>query len=308
MKSIFQRLEVLTIVGFLSAGMCQAQTQETEVQESGAQNSRRVQVQRRAVISDTDATGMGYGVRQNQDLLDQSVQYLTGRPLEVISARKQAHPLILSEMATDPNKYDQMVEDLNIMARILNKTLMGITGRDRRDMVMGIIVSSISDQPDFQSLYLDGFGALFLLRVDFPLVPPAKEPVEETARPTTSETWEQAKRELYAPSQPGRYVERLQRIVGREEKQYDADRVERLKTDLLESLKNATNIRNLKPDDRVQVVVLAERAGSGNDEDEASDSRRSAMILRVSKKDADSFANNELSADEFIANATTLIY
>ena len=162
-------------------------------------------------------------------------------------------------------------EDLNVMAHILDKA----TGDKSESTAMGVKLTVLSSRDVVNSLYLDGYGALFTMSVNFPLLPPpaaANAKVEpETPKPST--TWEQAKRELYP--QPGdSYDARLglrimdveaasaaKRSADSNASKYDADKVNKLRDSLVEAMRNAANIRELKPDDSVTVCV----SGSSSD-------------------------------------------
>jgi hypothetical protein len=113
--------------------------------------------------------------------------------------------------------------------------------------------------------------------------------------------------------------------------EYDAERVEELKDAILESLKNATHIRDLKADESITVVVTGgagsrpdrratrktttdgrntleehsvwidgSRAGAGRGE--------ATLTLRVKKSDADAFAKGKLDLDEFRKRAIARVY
>ena len=68
-------------------------------------------------------------------------------------------------------------------------------------------------------------------------------------KPEANSDWEDAKQELYGQHGGGR-------VMAAPSEPYDEERVNRLRDGLLESLKNATNIRGLKPDDSITVCVF----------------------------------------------------
>jgi len=109
--------------------------------------------------------------------------------------------------------------------------------------------------------------------------------------------------------------------------------VNELKDGLLEALKNATNIRNLKPDETITVCVfggvsavpakvrVAAKPKPSVSEDEADElqvfladrengppARGTIMTIRVKKSDVDAFAQGKLSADEFRTKAAIIAY
>jgi hypothetical protein len=99
----------------------------------------------------------------------------------------------------------------------------------------------------------------------------------------------------------------------------------------MDDLANAKNIRHLKPDDSVTVVVLGSGAGGalrrweghtpagkrkaimsagGNGEEAAASDAgsQSTMTLRARKSDIDAFAKGKLSAEEFRKNVSVQVY
>src|SRR5437762_8289829 len=123
---------------------------------------------------------------------------------------------------------------------------------------MGINVLFAPGSGSIRNLYLEGYGALFLLNVNFPLLPPPEktEPMKEKTE--TDSTWEEAKQELYGQSDAWAQVGKTSRffMAPGPQQEYDKDRVEDLKDGLLEALKNATNIRNLKADESITVCIF----------------------------------------------------
>ena len=138
------------------------------------------------------------------------------------------------------------------MSRILEKAASeragGHGGQPYGATAMGIDVFFTPAANPLRSLYLDGYGALFMLNVGFPFLPPPHAEGQQEKTEANSD-WEDAKQELYG--QPWWRT----RLVAPTEP-YDEERVNRLREGLLESLKNATNIRGLKPDDSITVCVF----------------------------------------------------
>ena len=105
--------------------------------------------------------------------------------------------------------------------------------------------------PDGRRLYLEGFGALFMVKVGFPVTPPAAVTHKKSAAATATE-WEKAKDEvLNEEASPAGFDAEVTTDID-----YDAAQVENLKKGLLQSLKNAANIRQLKPEEFVGVTVF----------------------------------------------------
>jgi len=189
------------------------------------------------------------------------------------------------------------------------------------------------DSPD-QRRNLEGYGAVFFLEVAFPLLPPPKKTEEVKAKPPVSSEWEEARRKLDAARSPEPRVNGVFRN-NRGGFEYDADKVDRLKDDLLDSLKNASHIRDLKPEESITVVVtgssgnrpqrVVSRRNSGdgkNNRTAVEEIHRdvsfapgvpgahseSTMTMRVKKADAEAFASRKLDLEEFRKRSTTRTY
>ena len=158
-------------------------------------------------------------------------------------------------------------EDMNVMSRIFEKnleqervtTLTNNIFLPGRRNAYGMLLGSSRGQ--IQSMYLQGFGALFLLKVDFPLSPPPdlQEQEQETQKAEEGDpVWHEMRQQIYEPEK----VDRRRRTDSPESK-YDAEKVENLKTTLIQALKHAANIRSLKPDESVILTVVGKGESTG---------------------------------------------
>jgi hypothetical protein len=206
------------------------------------------------------------------------------------------------------------------MSRILAKAV----GHDQKEAAMGIVLSALPGSRRPQSMYLEGYGALFLLNVQFPLVPPAKE--DEKAEKQADTTWEKTKQELYG-SRTGNM-----RIWNDRAVEYDQQQVDDLKKDVLDALKNAGNIRAVKPDESITVAVLGNHAGGPGrfvksattftpdgarktnrfytvgDRARVGAGRETTLIIRAKKSDVDAFNKGTIESDEFKKRASISAY
>src|SRR5208337_789596 len=126
--------------------------------------------------------------------------------------------------------------------------------------------------------------------------------------------WEAARQELYST--------RAEEGVGvGSYEAYDEEKVNKLKTTLLESVKDATNIRGLKPEDVVTICVaggpaagkvwhkvLAAGSGGGGVSFRSPANRQSILTLRVKKSDIDAFAKGKIGLDDFQKRAQIATY
>ncbi|MBI2924185.1 MAG: hypothetical protein HYY24_00590 [Verrucomicrobia bacterium] len=230
-----------------------------------------------------------------------------------------AAPLIVRGPKTDAATVTRLKEDLAIMSRILSKAIARDMDSDKqREVAMGIFLSSGPSSRRLQNMYLEGYGALFLVNVRFPLVAPVVKK-EETPEKPADTTWEEARREVFGgPDRDRRW--KINRPTVRVAA-YDPERVEELKKDLLEALKNAANLRDVKDDEHVVVIATGPSGGAvsktkrvvvhkddneeqtfedaPNDGEPAAVRRETTLTIRVKKSDVDDFAKGKLSLEQF---------
>jgi hypothetical protein len=248
--------------------------------------------------------------------------------------------LVIPREGADSKELEDCEEDLNVMARILEKA--GGRHAEKGDKAMGIAVhTSIFGQASVpRNLYLDGYGAVFFLNVNYPLVAPPPRKAEAAPKEDTSAEWEETRRELYRPSAAApnfTFVTPSGGMGSGPAEEYDAERVERLKQDLISALRNAAHIRKLKADETVTVVVAGRsgtsvepkrvtrenRTGGGGGSYGGSTgttmrlagvvhinggARGSKMILRATRADIDAMQKGQLSAEEFGKKVTVQVY
>lgn len=212
----------------------------------------------------------------------------------------------------------ELTEDLSIMCRIFDKSVpagggVGFAYGDRVDSLRWVIGQQSLGT---QGLYLDGYGALFFLRVDYPLAPTEKEGAGQT-RPKESvdSIWSQTARELSGQPQD-------EAQSPRNAPAYDAQKVENLKKTLIKTLAHASNIRMRRPQDVITLVVgawgdsggfaygryrstgwgasaIAPRSGAATPPSAARNPTAALLILRVTKADVDAFAKSQLTPAQF---------
>ena len=225
-------------------------------------------------------------------------------------------------------------EDISVMTRILEKNIQ----QARIGTAPGNIHIHTQDpfaalfgggRGGIQSIYLQGFGALFMMKVDFPLTPPPVMQDDDKETQKTEEgdpVWQKMRQQMYEPENVTRG-----RRTDRPEEKYDAEKVENLKTTLIKALKHAANIRSLKPDESVILTVtgsseatgttitstmlsggnqilLQERTTdgkmmtkvvTGSALDDIGLSSPSILVIRTKKSDIDAFAKGDLDFDQF---------
>jgi hypothetical protein len=249
---------------------------------------------------------------------------------------RSGRTLVVPAGAPDPKIFAMMEEDLNVMARVLEKAVSP-GGERGAHKAMGIEVNTFvfgSPSPA-RNLYLEGYGAVFLLNVKFPLRAPPEKPEPAKDKEETSSEWEEAKSELYGPRPGDASFGAWEAAHGLRSKteEYDAQKVEDLKSSLLEALKNASHVRQLKGNETVTLVVM----GSESARPEATITRKNSpvstpgagsrsigmagperrktgggadttLVIRVKKSDVDALAKGKLDLDEFRKRATVVVY
>jgi len=213
-----------------------------------------------------------------------------------------------------------ITEDMTVMSRIFdNKLSQARLTTGRRSWYVEDYNPFLGrDSGTIEAIYLEGYGALFLMKVNVLLSPPPealeeKETEEEDADPL----WTETKQEIYAPEELSR------RQIGRseEKEKYDAEKVEELKETLIKTLKHAANIRALKPDQSVILTVIGGRSQSATMTIRRSGVYNSrgrtrivqtapgaqmglfsptVLTIRAKKSDIDAFSKGQLDFDQFL--------
>lgn len=266
--------------------------------------------------------------------------------------------LVIPAGKIKPQELLTTMEDMTIMARIIAKRLSeqdlipevgyggygggrggyggghygrGGYGGGRMGWGYGIGAHLYEGGGAIEAIYLDGYGALFVINVDFPLLPPFEKKQQEDPEEPADEVWEKAKQEIYSP-------EDRDDEDDDDEEEFDEDKVEELQEELLEVLKHATNIRSLGPDEWVIIAVSGSRQSQQlvnfqvntqshrivvHNEDkkivsvfEPGDSLPTGvgfrppavMTIRVTKSDVDAFASGQLDLDEFRQKVQAILY
>ena len=251
---------------------------------------------------------------------------------------KPGRTLIVPGKEIEASASRALEEDLNVMARILEKAIER-KSEDDGPKAMGIDVFSSSSSSGVRNLYLDGYGAVFILNIRFPLTPPPDKAEQSKTNEPASSEWADAWDDVYGSRGEwgvdfGKGLPKdfgSPKSFGSSTEEYDADKVENLNVSVLEALRNATNIRNLKSDEKVTVVVTSSAGsvdvkkkrvtaenrsarGGGSavevreSERRADGSARSALTIHAKKSDIDSFAKGKLTLDEFRKKATVALY
>jgi hypothetical protein len=231
--------------------------------------------------------------------------------------------VVVRSTDSDPKTQANLEEDLAVMSRILDKALSQNGDEDRTRHAMGINVLFGPGPSAVRNLYLEGYGALFMMNVGFPLLPPPPKTETPKEEPQKNSAWDDARRELY-----GQRFDR--RVSGPPVEDYKAEKVSELKDALIEALKNGANIRDLKADDAITVCVFggpnapsfryrtmikrgpkAPSSATDVQEDvvrvdrgEPKTARGTLMTIKAKKANVDAFAAGKMTLEEFRGKAS----
>jgi hypothetical protein len=207
------------------------------------------------VYGSTQGTGIGFG---GSGYGGGGAGAMSGVPYTYFSTGSSGSavpPLILRFSEADPSANAAMEEDLNVMTRLIEKAFERTVGDYAPDVKMGIEMLFSSASRSVRALYVEGFGACWMIKVNFPVFA-AATPEAKPARPTTDSEWDRTKRELYG----GRAEDKL---LGQPATKFEPEQVEALTKVLLQGLKNATHIRKLKADEYLAISVFGQPQFAG---------------------------------------------
>ena len=169
------------------------------------------------------------------------------------SAKETVPPILLQFDSADPVASQHLEEDLTIMSHILDQALERGLGEDTPPSKMGVPLTYTSGSRSSRALYLAGVGPVFMIKVNMALMAAPPAPEKASHNPVDNE-WESARREVI--DNGGKNT--LTIATAAPDSRFDAEQVEALQQTLLGALKNASNIRGLKPDDFVTIAVFGQ--------------------------------------------------
>jgi hypothetical protein len=160
--------------------------------------------------------------------------------------------LVVPAEEVNPKELAAITEDMQVMSYILDERFK----ETRR--IQGVFIDFGDffgrDNRQTEATYIQGYGVLFAMEVNFSFAPPPKPQaqVQETEPPAeqVDSTWQRAKQQVFSPADA-----RGAEGPGSPD-QYNSQMVEELKRDLITTLKHAANIRGLQPDEWVILTVV----------------------------------------------------
>ncbi len=149
-----------------------------------------------------------------------------------------------------------ITEDLQVMSHIFDERFK------EPQEIKGVFVDFGDffgrDSRSTEAIYMQGYGVLFLMEVNFAFSP-APKPQEQEAQETeeyVDPDWQRAKQKLFSPKGFGGSD-----LVP--EEQYNAQQIDQIKTELIRTLKHTANIRTRGSDEWIILTVIGQSRQPG---------------------------------------------
>lgn len=343
MKSVIPTITVLIVLSLTIVGSVPAQNAHEEEFEAARGALAAAERDVKTAMKEAEAAAKQIEDKQRQMesmVLDKERLILGLRLASTQQPGGAGAVLVVPTAEMKAEEFAAIKQDMNIMTRIFDKKLNRQLrlGEGESIVLGGLLASSRNkhfisgDDKATKAIYVGGHGALFFIKVNFPLSPPREvkvEKIEEGVDPV----WEETKQEIYAPKEARATILASPDDIGFDEvlknlragtsvlPEYDAEKVDELKRKLIKTLKHAANIRSLKPQDCVvlavtgapQPVIITQIRLIHDEKDgetiyhitpkiqEARSASPSSTVLtiRVKKSDIDAFSKGELDFDQF---------
>jgi len=317
MNSLVRKFMVAAVMSLLISNITPAQ------RPSQAGQSRPVQVSStntepvsEAPVEPTSRAPYPYGEMMDED------EYMMMRGMEDMGQYRLPGPslrtgrkvFVIPATEIKTEDYLAIEQDMHVMSLIFDRAL-------RKPQMIGGVFTVLEDffgrdSHLTEAIYLDGYGALFFMEVNFVLLGPTepqkeKQPKEDEEH--VDQIWKRAEQELYSPQDLN-----VNRRTG-SAREYDSEKVENLKNTLITVLKHAANIQALKSDELVVLTIFGKASQSGRTIGRPSRSSRSrstydrsrtavdktgtfsttVVTIRTKKSDINAFSKGELDFDQF---------
>ncbi|MHC4215652.1 MAG: hypothetical protein ACYSWP_20070 [Planctomycetota bacterium] len=173
----------------------------------------------------------------------------------------------------DEVNIDQMLrlrEDMTVMSRIIDKKIQPESSRGMGHFGYGggrggyggygggsyggYLGGQFWSDGGTKSIYLENYGALFVAKVDFPLVSSVDCNEPNEVDDSQDKLWHETRMEIYDSEKFHQYVEMHKKHKSGPD--YDSQKVEALKNELIKALKHASNIRDLNTNSQRVVITI----------------------------------------------------
>ena len=260
-----------------TAGLPQVgQTTQVSAQPAG-QNSAATTRPGASVNSYSSGSGYGGG-----GVGRSSSSTFANRLNTIVARAGSSSPTMGSVITFEPmtsKAIEEIQEDLKVFGLILYRGLERAMGDRSTEYKLGVPMLLQGDHRVVQANYLDGFGVIVKVTVPFPVAASENEVKvkRDAAAPTTE--WEKARRALLG-------VEGDSDLdpAGSPALVYDDKLIATLKKQMFEALKNGLNLRHVKADDWISIVIVGVASNSG---DPGARMNGSILGMRVKKSALD---------------------
>jgi hypothetical protein len=242
------------------------------------------------------------------------------------SAGKTESVVLIPDKPMDTKIMGQLTEDIQVMAIILEEKAtadQNASGQGGSGSAIGTSTGTGwmsfnifgSGSSGVKTMYLGGYGIIFTLDVDFPLVliKGAEEKPQVSQAEKKDEVWQRSKSKLKGEDKTvEKDKDKAPALV------FDQDKVKQLQKDLTAALKHAANIRNMEPREKIVIVVRSVidgevlsrqiMEGAEKTEKEPVSIPTSVMTLRADKQDIDAFAADKIDLDKFTGKVSVITY
>jgi hypothetical protein len=182
----------------------------------------------------------------------------TAQPYEPAVGRTGGRKvLVIPDSKVEAEDLDAITQDLLVMSHILDERFKG--SRTIKGMFTDFGDFFGRDNRSTEAIYMQGYGVVFLMEVNFAFSPPLKPEVqkdEETAE-QVDPTWQRAREQIFSPRAP------RPGMPGFSGQGPGLVEFDQLKGELIETLKHAANIRNLSPDEWIILTVIGQGRQGG---------------------------------------------
>lgn len=240
-----------------------------------------------------------------------------GRPNPNAILMRMSGRMLIVAPKEDAQFHQEVEEDLTTMLHLLERAVEKDLGSSDDDYNAYRNIPSILTS-DSRAMFLDDYGVMFSLRTPQVLfgVANAEKPTHEQQGPRGNQ-WERARQELFGGRGGDGSKEGRPSPI-----QYDAEKVNALKVSLLGLLRDAANLRHLRDDQSVSIVLAGSpsfgarpavapqedgtRDGSPLERFRSQMGRATYLVLRAKKADINGFATGKLTADQFKEKVSVL--
>jgi hypothetical protein len=184
-----------------------------------------------------------------------------GHRYEVVSLRAVTPPsftgdssqvLVIPTSDVDPKVVVQIKEDMQVMLEILREQL---SERQRSQWGLPDYGDFFSSGQSSEAVYLEDYGLVFVMKVDFPLSSLPEEPAAPKPGEEVDLVWQRAREKLRAPSGRSAYGR------GGGSSRSEVMSLEKFQTELIKTLRHTANIRHVQNSSKIILTVISQDAG-----------------------------------------------